>query len=88
MSRMDSSVSRMATGMTLTFLAGAVAGAATALLLAPKSGRKLQKDIRNALWDLREGFRDGVESRVASVSTGVRDAAEAVGDITRKIRIV
>lgn len=38
----------------VTFVAGAVFGAAAGLLLAPKPGRKLQKDLKNGLEDLTE----------------------------------
>jgi gas vesicle protein len=44
-----------------TFLAGAIAGAAVALLFAPTSGKKLQRQIRNVLEDQYENVQDAVE---------------------------
>jgi gas vesicle protein len=45
------------------FLIGAVAGAATALLLAPMTGRKLQKQLKNVV----EDQVDNVEKLVKKV---------------------
>ena len=38
----------------LMFVAGAAVGAAAGLLLAPKAGKKLQKDLRSGIEDLTE----------------------------------
>ena len=37
-----------------TFVAGAAVGAATGLLLAPKAGKKLQKDLKDGFEGLTE----------------------------------
>ena len=37
-----------------TFVAGAAVGAAAGLLLAPKTGRKLQKDLKEGIDELTE----------------------------------
>jgi gas vesicle protein len=61
-------------------LAGALAGAAVALLYAPKSGDQTKKDIKqfakktaNRLDDLQEGIRDSVVKSAADISEAVRD---------------
>lgn len=56
----------MNTGNTLlAFIAGAVAGAAAALLLAPESGEKTRKKIRRKASDVSDKVRykilDGLE---------------------------
>ena len=37
-----------------TFVAGAAVGAAAGLLLAPKTGKKLQKELKDGFEDLKE----------------------------------
>lgn len=37
-----------------TFVAGAAVGAATGLLLAPKAGKKLQKDLKDGIEELTD----------------------------------
>ena len=41
-------------GLLLGFLAGSVIGAVTALLLAPKSGKELRRDIKKKTDELKE----------------------------------
>jgi gas vesicle protein len=41
-------------GLLLGFIAGSAIGAVTALLLAPKSGKELRKDIKQKTDELRE----------------------------------
>lgn len=53
-------------GKTLFFIGGALAGAAAALLLAPTTGKKLQKQIRNV-----------VDDQVDNVNKIVRKVANA-----------
>jgi len=45
----------------LTFIIGALAGAAVALLYAPTSGRKLQRQLKDALDDQVENVQDAVK---------------------------
>ena len=45
----------------LTFIIGALAGAAIALLYAPTSGRKLQRQLKDALDDQVENVQDAVK---------------------------
>ncbi len=56
------------------FLIGAVAGAAVALLLAPKSGR----DARAWLQDGSRKLRDGAGDRFSGVKDALHDGAEVV----------
>jgi gas vesicle protein len=54
-------------------LGGAVVGAGIALLLAPKSGSELRKDLLREARDLTQAAKDGV----AEVSRAVVDGASA-----------
>lgn len=56
------------------FLVGAVAGAAVALLLAPKSGR----EARAWLQDGARHLKDGAGDRFGSVKGAIHDGAEVV----------
>lgn len=71
----------------LVFIAGAAVGAAVALLYAPKPGRKLQKDLRNGWDDLTDKLRTALEGPVETIAAGVKDAAEAVEEAAKKIRV-
>jgi gas vesicle protein len=51
--------------IAVAFAVGAVAGAATALLLAPTTGKKLQKQIKNAVEDQYENVEKLVKKVVA-----------------------
>lgn len=57
----------------LTFVLGAVAGAAVALLYAPMTGRKLQKKVADAT----ERVLDVVEGSVDNVQDVLRKVANA-----------
>ncbi len=57
----------------LTFVLGAVAGAAVALLYAPMTGRKLQKKVADAT----ERVLDVVEGSVDNVQGVLRKVANA-----------
>ena len=54
--------------VTIAFLLGAATGAVAALLLAPTSGKKLQKQLRNVV----EDQVDNVEKMVGNVEKIVR----------------
>ena len=56
------------------FLAGAVAGAAVALLFAPRSGR----EARAWLQDGTRKLRDGAGDRFGTVKGAIHDGAEVV----------
>lgn len=57
--------------VTTGFLIGAISGAVTALLLAPMTGKKLQKKIAGVTDDVVEKIEDGVQQ----VQAGVRRLA-------------
>jgi gas vesicle protein len=59
--------------LALTFVLGAVAGAAVALLYAPMTGRKMQRKVANAT----EKVKDAVESSVGNVQNVLRKVANA-----------
>ena len=48
-----------------TFIAGAAVGAATGLLLAPKTGKKLQKDLKDGFEDLSEKAQKAIKLATA-----------------------
>jgi len=50
------------TSYSFTFAAGAVIGAAVALLLAPKPGKKLQKDVKEFAEDSAENIQKFVKN--------------------------
>jgi gas vesicle protein len=50
------------TSYSFTFFAGAIIGVATALLLAPKPGKKFQKDIKNFAEDQAENVQKFVKN--------------------------
>jgi gas vesicle protein len=47
---------------TFTFVAGAIIGAAAALLLAPKPGKKFQKDVKEFAEDSAENIQNFVKN--------------------------
>ncbi|HJW92813.1 MAG TPA: YtxH domain-containing protein [Thermoanaerobaculia bacterium] len=52
---------------SFTFVAGALIGAAVALLYAPKPGKKLQKDVKN----FAEDSADNIQKFVKNVKKAV-----------------
>ncbi len=69
--------------LVLTFVLGALTGAAIALLFAPMPGKKLQRQIRNKWEDGKDNLDSVVES-FESVVDGVQDAAKNVKAAARK----
>lgn len=49
-------------GLFIGFFSGIVVGAAVALLYAPKSGKKLRRDINNKAQDLKEDAEEFINS--------------------------
>ncbi|MDX1396697.1 MAG: YtxH domain-containing protein [Gemmatimonadota bacterium] len=74
-------VEKHGTGITAFFL-GAFVGAATALLLAPKSGRETQQELREGARRLREG----AEERFTDLRKDVEEGYEkARGEIEERV---
>lgn len=77
--RYESSDAVRTTATAITFfIIGAGAGALAALLLAPKSGKQLRKDIQRGYEDAKDAFNDWTEEakdRVRDAGDAVRDAA-------------
>ena len=48
-----------------TFVAGAAVGAAAGLLLAPKPGKKLQRDLKDGIEDLTEKAQKAIKLATA-----------------------
>jgi gas vesicle protein len=60
------------------FLVGGVVGAGVALLLAPKSGRELRKDIKDAAGKTRELIIENVEKGKELYSEGLTAVKGAI----------
>jgi gas vesicle protein len=77
--RYESSDGIRTTATAITFfIIGAGAGALAALLLAPKSGKQLRKDLQRGYEDAKDALNDWADEtkdRVRDASDAVRDAA-------------
>jgi gas vesicle protein len=77
-------------GTALTFLLiGLGAGAVVGLLLAPKTGKQLRKDLRRGYEDARDSFdewADEAKDRAREVGERVRDAAVRGAEIAEDLR--
>jgi gas vesicle protein len=72
-------------GTALTFfLIGLGAGAAAGLLLAPKTGKQLRRDLQRGYEEAKDAFDDWAEDAKGRMRDGVRDAGDAVRDIAAK----
>jgi len=73
------------TGTAVTFLLiGLGVGAALALLLAPKSGRQLRKDLRRSYDDALETVSEWTEEARDRVKDAVGRSAEIADDLRSK----
>lgn len=77
-------------GTAVTFLLiGLGAGTLLGLLLAPKTGKQLRKDLRRGYEDARESFdewADEAKDRVREVGERVRDAAARGAEVAEDLR--
>jgi gas vesicle protein len=77
-------------GTAITFLLiGLGAGALAGLLLAPKSGKQLRKDLRRGYEDAKDSvgeWADEAKDRVRDVGERVRDAASRGADLAEDLR--
>jgi gas vesicle protein len=77
-------------GTAITFLLiGMGAGALAALLLAPKSGKQLRRDLKRGYEDAKDTLDDWTEEardRVKDAKDRVRDVAERGVDLAEGIR--
>jgi len=68
-------------GTAITFfLIGLGAGALTALLLAPKSGKQLRRDLKRGYEDARDAVGEWADQAAEKVKDTVLDAGERVRD--------
>jgi gas vesicle protein len=88
--RYESSSEGANIGTAVTFLLiGLGAGALMGLLLAPKTGKQLRKDLQRGYEDARENIEDWAEEakdRVREVSERVRDAASRGVEFADELR--
>ena len=77
-------------GTAITFLLiGLGAGALAGLLLAPKTGKQLRRDLKRGYDDAKDTLDDWTEEakdRVRDVQDRVRDAAERGADLADSLR--
>lgn len=77
-------------GTAITFLLiGLGAGALAGLLLAPKTGRQMRRDLRRGYEDARdavEDWADEAKDRVREAGDRVRDVAGRGADLAEEIR--
>jgi len=72
-------------GTAITFfLIGLGAGALAGLLLAPKSGKQLRKDIARGYEDARDAVGDWADDAAETVKGRVREAGERVRDAANR----
>ena len=80
----EASESKSSVGTAITFLLiGLGAGALTALLLAPKSGKQLRRDIRRKYEDARETLGDWTEDAKEAAEEVLERGAEMAKGIKR-----
>jgi gas vesicle protein len=74
-------------GTALTFLViGIGAGAIAALLLAPKSGEQLRRDIRRRYEDARETIEDLAEDAKEKMEDAIERGSEWMEDVEQTTR--
>ena len=77
-------------GTAITFLLiGMGAGALAALLMAPKSGRQLRRDLQRSYEDARDNFGEWAEEakdRVREVTDRMREVASRGADFAEDLR--
>jgi gas vesicle protein len=77
-------------GTAITFLLiGLGAGALAGLLLAPKTGKQMRRDLKRGYEDAKETLDDWTEEakdRVRDVQDRVRDVAERGADLADNLR--
>lgn len=77
-------------GTAITFLLiGLGAGALMGMLLAPKTGKQLRRDLRRGYEEARENFgewADDAKDRVRDVGERVRDAAARGAEFAEDLR--
>ncbi len=77
-------------GTAITFLLiGLGAGALAGLLLAPKSGKQLRRDLRNSYDDAKDtlgDWADEAKDRVREAGEKVRDVASRGADLADDLR--
>ena len=74
----------IAKGLLVGFLSGAVVGTSAALLFAPKSGKKLRRDINHKAQDLKDDTNEFInsakEKALSILNEGITKAEGMVSD--------
>lgn len=72
-------------GTAITFfLIGLGAGAVAGLLLAPKTGKQLRRDLQRGYEEAKDALDEWTEDARGRMRDGVRDASDAVRDIAAR----
>ena len=82
----EASESQSHVGTAVTFLLiGLGAGALTALLLAPKSGKQLRKDMRRKYEDAKDSFDEWKDEAKEAAEEALERGAELAEDLRERV---
>jgi gas vesicle protein len=82
----EASESKSQVGTAVTFLLiGLGAGALTALLLAPKSGKQLRRDLRRKYEDARDNFDEWKDEAREAAEGAFERGAELAEDLRERV---
>jgi len=82
----EASEAKSSVGTAVTFLLiGLGAGALTALLLAPKSGKQLRKDLRRKYEDARDTVGEWADDAKEAAEDVLERGAEMAGDLRDRV---
>jgi gas vesicle protein len=82
----EASQSQSHVGTAVTFLLiGLGAGALTALLLAPKSGKQLRKDMRRKYEDAKDSFDEWKDEAKEAAEEALERGAELAEDLRERV---
>ena len=86
MGKYEASESSSQIGTAVTFLLiGLGAGALTALLLTPKSGKQLRKDLRRKYEDAKDSFDEWKDDAREAAEEAMERGAELAGDLRDRV---
>ena len=86
MGKYEASESSSQVGTAVTFLLiGLGAGALTALLLAPKSGKQLRKDLRRKYEDAKDSFDEWKDDAKEAAEEAMERGAELAEDLRDRV---
>lgn len=72
-------------GIALAFAGGLAAGAAVALLYAPKPGKKTREELGADIAKFTRKARKQVDKGVEQMTEGIKEAGEAIEGVLKKL---